>query len=127
MIILTVAEIIGIHEKLTAATGGSPGLRDKGSLESAVVGCYQSFDDVDLYPTIIEKAARMAYALCSNHPFVDGNKRIAVTAMLVMLRLNGITPMFTQPELIALGLGIADGSLDYEYILAWIKSHCNGC
>ena len=123
MIILTVSEIIGIHEKLTVATGGSPGLRDFGLLESAVLGCYQSFDDVELYPTIIEKAARMAFALCKNHPFVDGNKRIAVTTMLVMLRLNSITLTYTQQELISLGLGIADSSIDYEYILAWINGH----
>ena len=67
MIVLTVDEIITIHEKLTAATGGSPELRDIGLLESAVFGCYQSFGDVELYPTIEEKAARMAYTLCSNH------------------------------------------------------------
>ena len=56
----------------------------------------------------------MAYALCKNHPFVDGNKRIAVTAMLVMLRLNGVSSVYTQQELISLGLGIADGSVDYD-------------
>ena len=125
MIILTVAEIMQIHEKLTAATGGSPGIRDMGLLESAVLGCYQSFDNVELYPTIIEKAARMAFALCKNHPFIDGNKRIAVTAMLIVLHLNSIKLTYTQQELISLGLGIADGSLDYEYILAWIESHLN--
>jgi len=125
MIILTVPEIMQIHEKLTAATGGSPGIRDMGLLESAVLGCYQSFDDVELYPTIIEKAARMAFALCKNHPFIDGNKRIAVTAMLIVLHLNSIKLTYTQQELISLGLGIADGSLDYEYILAWIESHLN--
>jgi len=123
MIILTVDEIIAIHGKLTAATGGSPGLRDMALLESAVFGCYQSFDDADLYPTIEEKSARMAYSLCRNHPFVDGNKRIAVTSMLVMLRLNRVLLTYTQQELISLGLGIADGSLDYEYILGWVNTH----
>ena len=77
MILLTVAEIIKIHEKLIAATGGSPGIRDAGLLESAVLGCYQSFGGIDLYPTIINKSARMAFAICKNHPFVDGNKRVA--------------------------------------------------
>jgi len=123
MIILTVAEIIQLHEKLIAATGGSPGLRDMGLLESAVLGCYQSFGDEELYPTITEKAARMAYALCKNHAFIDGNKRIAVTAMLVLLRLNGVTLTYTQQELISLGLGVADGNLDYADVLAWINAH----
>ena len=123
MIILTVSEIIEIHEKLTAATGGLPGLRDMGLLESAVLGCYQSFDDTELYPSITEKAARMVYALCKNHPFIDGNKRIAVTAMLMMLRLNGVTLAYSQQELISLGLDIADGSFNYEDILGWINTH----
>jgi len=121
MITLTILNITAIHEKLIAATGGSHGLRDFGLLESAVLGCYQSFGDVDLYPTIIEKAARIAYAVCKNHPFIDGNKRVAVTSMLVMLRLNGIVPSFTQLELIDLGLGIADGSISYEEIVAWLN------
>ena len=123
MITLTVAEVAELHEKLIAATGGSPGIRDIGLLESAVLGCYQSFGDVDLYPGIIEKAARMAYAVCKNHPFVDGNKRTAVTSMLVMLRLNGMIPLYTQQELISLGLGIAGGSIDYEDIVTWLDDH----
>ena len=123
MIILTVSEVTELHEKLIAATGGSHGVRDMGLLESAVLGCYQTFGDTELYPTIMEKAARMAYAICKNHPFIDGNKRAAVTSMLVMLRLNGIVPSYTQQELIALGLSIADGSIEYEEILAWLERH----
>ena len=123
MITLTVSEVISLHDKLLTATGGSAGLRDIGLLESAVLGCYQTFDDVELYPTIIEKAARMAYAVSNNHPFVDGNKRVAVTAMLVMLRLNKVELAYTQDELIALGLGVADGSVDYEEIVSWINEH----
>ena len=108
---------------LIAATGGSSGIRDINLLDSAVSGCYQTFDGVDLYPTVVEKAARIAYTLCKNHPFVDGNKRIAVTSMLVMLRLNQISLSFSQQELIILGLGIANGELEYENILCWINSH----
>ena len=125
MIILTISEIIELHEKLIIATGGSAGLRDQGLLESAVLGSYQSFGGEDLYPTIIEKAARLAYAICKNHPFVDGNKRVSVTSLLVILRMNDINLSFTQQELIALGLGIADGSLDFESIVAWINAHIN--
>ena len=123
MTILTVSEVVKLHEKLIVATGGSHGVRDIGLLESAVQGCNQTFDDTELYPTIIEKAARMAYTLCKNHPFVDGNKRTAVTSMLVMLRLNGINLSYTQQELIALGLGIADSNIEYKEILVWLKKH----
>jgi len=123
MIILTVEEIITLHEKLVAATGGSDGLRDIGLLESAVMNCYQTFGEQELYLGVTEKAARLAFGICSNHPFIDGNKRAAVTAMLVILRLNSIDVSYSQPELAALGLGIADGSLDYEAVVDWIHTH----
>jgi death-on-curing protein len=123
MIILTVAEVTRLHEKIVAATGGSQGIRDAGLLESAVLGCYQTFGDEELYPSVIEKAARMAFAVCKNHPFLDGNKRAAVTSMLVILRMNNIRLSYTQPELVRLGLGIAEGSVSYDDIVAWIKSH----
>lgn len=83
MILLTVDEIIGLHEKLVDATGGSAGLRDRGLLESAVYSADASFDDIALYPTVEEKAARLAYSLIHNHAFADGNKRIGVLAMLM--------------------------------------------
>ncbi|MDR0434127.1 MAG: type II toxin-antitoxin system death-on-curing family toxin [Gracilibacteraceae bacterium] len=123
MIILTVDEIITLHSKLIAATGGSDGLRDKGLLESAVLNCYQTFGGEELYPGVIEKAARLAFSICANHPFVDGNKRAAVTSLLTILRLNDIAISHTQKELVALGLGIADRSLDYETVLEWVRLH----
>ena len=123
MITINVHEVVQLHEKLIKATGGPYGIRDNGLLESAVLGCYQSFDGDDLYPGIIERAARMAYAICKNHPFIDGNKRVSVTSMLVMLQLNGLVPSFTQQELVDLGLGIAGGSIEYEEIVVWINEH----
>ena len=123
MIILTVNEIIMIHTKIITTTGGSDGLRDHVLLESAIMSCYQAYGGEDLYPGVIEKAARLAFGICANHPFIDGNKRTAVTAMLVILRLNNITVSFSQKELISLGLGIADGSLEYEAVAKWIQTH----
>jgi death-on-curing protein len=123
VIILTVDEIITLHSKLVAATGGSGGLRDKGLLESAVLNCYQTFDGEELYPGVIEKAARLAFGICANHPFVDGNKRAAVTSMLTILRLNDVAISYTRKELVALGLGAADRSLGYEAVVGWVRSH----
>ena len=123
MIVLTTDEVIEVHDKLINVTGGSPGLRDIGLLESAVLGCSQSFNGVYIYPTIIEKASRLAYAVCKNHPFIDGNKRVAVTALLVTLHMNDILLSFTQTELIELGLGVADSNVDYDGIIAWVNTH----
>jgi death-on-curing protein len=75
-----------------------------------------------MYPTVIEKAARMAFAICKNHPFADGNKRAAVAAMLIVLRVNDVRTSHTKDELVALGLGIAEGSVDYEAIVKWIHA-----
>ena len=123
MILLTIDEIMELHEKLVAATGGSAELRDRGLLESAVYSADASFDDVEIYPTIEEKAARLAYSLISNHAFVDGNKRIGVFVMLMTLKLNHIKITYTQAELSDLGLDAASGKAEYEDILAWIREH----
>jgi len=63
------------------------------------------------------------FALTNNHAFVDGNKRIGVFTMLMTLQLNNVKLHYTQLELISLGLCVADGSKDYEEILAWIIEH----
>ena len=123
MILLTVDEIIGIHEKLVEASGGSSALRDKGLLESAVYSAEASFDDVEMYPTVEEKAARLAYSLINNHAFVDGNKRIGVFVMLMTLKLNHVKLTYTQAELTRLGLDTASGKADYEDVLTWIREH----
>lgn len=123
MMLLTVDEIIALQEKVIAKTGGSYGLRDRGLLESAVYSANSAFGDVEVYPSLEEKAARLAFAITGNHAFVDGNKRIGMLVMLLTLRLNGRAVAHTQAELIALGLGVAEGSLGYAEILAWIAAH----
>lgn len=123
MIVLTVDEIVLLHGKLLQATGGTPGLRDPGLLESAVLGVNAGFGDSEQYPTVEEKAARLAFALVNNHAFVDGNKRVGMLAMLMLLGLNDVTLRYTQKELIKLGLDIASGRTKYEDILDWIVRH----
>lgn len=123
MILLTIDEILELHSKLIFKTGGSDGMRDRGLLESAVFSAYGSFGDEEIYPTIEEKSARLAFSLISNHSFIDGNKRIGVVVMLVTLRLNGVTLKHTQEELVHLGLSVADSSAGYDEILNWIKEH----
>ena len=123
MILLTVEEILSLHEKLIDKTGGSQGVRDMGLLESAVYSTETSFDDIEQYPSVEEKAARLMFALTNNHAFVDGNKRIGIFVMMMTLELNGITQKFSQKELIRLGLSVADGSWNYDKILDWIKTH----
>lgn len=123
MILLTVDEIIQLHSRLVARTGGCDGLRDRGLLESAVFSAESCFGGVEAYPTVEEKAARILFSLANNHAFVDGNKRIGVLAMLMTLSLNDVPLQYTQEELITLGLSAADGSYDYPAIWEWIQTH----
>ena len=123
MILLTVEEIIALHDKLIERTGGSHGLRDQSLLESAVYSAMSSFADNEAYPTVEEKAARLMFSITNNHAFVDGNKRIGVFTMLMTLQLNNIKINYTQAELISLGLSVADGKTEYVEILDWIMEH----
>lgn len=115
--------VVALHRLLTDTVGGAHGLRDGGLLDSAVLAAYATFDGVELYPTVEEKAARLAYSLISNHAFLDGNKRIGILAMLTLLAANGRTLSPTDEELTALGLGVAAGKLGYEEILGFIRKH----
>ncbi len=123
MITLTVEEIIRLHEKIAEKTGGSSGIRDQGLLESAVYSTESAFGDFELYPSVEEKAARLMYSLTSNHAFIDGNKRIGVSAMLLTLKVNDISLSHTQQELEELSLSVASGSAGYQEILNFINNH----
>ena len=94
-----------------------------GLLESALEAPFQTFDGKDLYPALIQKAVRLGHSLISNHPFVDGNKRIGIHAMLVFLAANGVEIECTQKELIDVGLSLADGTMNAEKLLIWLSSH----
>ncbi len=123
MIKLTKEQVISIHRSLIEATGGTDGVRDDGLLESALEAPFQTFDGNDLYPALIQKAARLGHSLVSNHPFVDGNKRIGIHTMLVFLALNGVEIECTQKELVDVGLSLADGTMSAEELLIWLSSH----
>lgn len=120
---INVNYIIKLHEKLIASTGGSSGLREERLLDSALENSKSTFGGLDLYPTIEEKCTTICYSLVNNHPFLDGNKRIGVYVMLVLLEYNGIKLNFRQQELVDLGLGIAKGELNQKDILGWINIH----
>ena len=112
-----------LHQLMAEATGGSIGVRDEGLLDSAIEGAFAAFDGVELYPSKEEKAAKLGYSLISNHAFVDGNKRIGVYVMLSFLELNGIHIEATDEDVVSLGLGVADGSMEQKDILDWIHKH----
>ena len=108
---------------MAQATGGSVGVRDEGLLESAMEAAFSTFGGVEFYPTKEEKAARLGFSLISNHAFVDGNKRIGMYILLTFLEVNGIRMDCTNEDVIHAGLSVADGSMNYEDLLAWVREH----
>lgn len=123
MKMLTKEQIILLHRELIKETGGADGIRDEGLLESALSAPFQSFDGIDSFPSIQQKAARLGFGLIKNHAFVDGNKRIGVHAMLVFLALNGIEIEYTQEELSAIILKVAAGDCSFENLVKWVVDH----
>ncbi len=89
---LTADAVMAIHEEVLAAHGGSPGLRDRALLESAVAAPRATYGGEALLKDAVEIAAAYLFYLCSNHPFVDGNKRTAFAACLVFLEANRRLP-----------------------------------
>lgn len=90
-------------------------------LESALNKPFQTFDGEDLYKTLVDKTSAVTFSLISNHGFVDGNKRIGVSVMLFLLKLNKIELKYSQSDLVELGLGVASGKLNEINIKEWIE------
>lgn len=123
MEMIALEEIIIFHEKIIEKTGGSQGVRDIGLIESAINRPFQTYDGIELYPEIESKISAITYSLINNHGFVDGNKRIGVSVMLLLLRLNDIKIEYKQEELVDLGIKIAENKYKEEDIKKWIESH----
>lgn len=123
MKMLSKRQILLLHSMLVAQSGGMDGLRDEGLLDAAINMPLQTFGGQELYPTILEKAARLGYGLIRNHPFLDGNKRIGTHAMLVFLDINNITLSYEDEDLISTILHVAAGAMDCNAFLEWLKAH----
>ncbi|MBQ9081928.1 MAG: type II toxin-antitoxin system death-on-curing family toxin [Clostridia bacterium] len=121
MIRLTSEKVLALHRMMTDETGGDPNVRDPGLLDSALESAFLTFGGQDLYPTVIEKGARLGYALISNHAFVDGNKRIGIFVMLIFLEINGVRLCPTNEEVARVGLAVAAGTMKYDDLLQWVR------
>ena len=114
--------VMKMHRLLTEKSGGDPNIRDRGLLDSALSQAYATFGGFELYPTLEDKAARLGFALISNHAFVDGNKRIGMLVMLTFLAVNGRELRFTSDEVTDIALAVASGRMSYDELLDRIKN-----
>ncbi len=108
---LTVDIVLEIHGEAIAQFGGSDGLRDRALLESAIAAPQASFGGESPFSDVVEVAAAYLFYLCSNHPFIDGNKRAALGSCLVFLQLNGLKPQPDSDDWENLTLAVAAGVL----------------
>ena len=115
-------DVLFLHTKLIKKYGGLDGLRDENMLESALAAPQQTFGSKDLYPTPIEKIARLAFGLVMNHPFLDGNKRIGAFVLNLEMAANGIHFKVSNDELSEEFYNLAAGEIDYPSFLSWVKS-----
>ncbi|GAB6991795.1 type II toxin-antitoxin system death-on-curing family toxin [Paenibacillus pini] len=120
---ITIEQLVIFHGKIVKSTGGADGVRDRGLLESALNKSKVTFDGRELYEGLYRKIAVTGYALIKNHGFVDGNKRIGVATLLLLLRINNIKVRYEQSELVELGLRTAEGIYKEEDVEQWIIEH----
>jgi death-on-curing protein len=119
---LTVADVLGMHMVLMQRFGGAPGVRDPGALEAALYRPQTGY-----YDDIVSEAAALMESLAINHPFVDGNKRIAFAAADVFLRINGWrlqrAPMLIYAQMMEM---LESGTFDIAHLDPWLRSFATG-
>jgi death on curing protein len=114
--------IRAIHTSQIQEHGGSLGLRDKGLLDSALDRPRNRFH-YEPEADLSDLAASYGIGLARNHPFVDGNKRVAFQAMYVFLGLNGLRIEAEEPEVVRVILALAAGDLQEPELAAWLRQH----
>ena len=120
---ISISETILIQDILIEKFGGTRGIRDRGLLESSLSRPFQTFDSKDLYPTIVQKAAALIESIVTNHPFIDGNKRIGYVIMRLFLVDNEFDLKSSQDDKYNFVIQIASGLYDFEKICDWISNH----
>jgi death-on-curing protein len=120
---LTPEQVLFIHSRLVTETGGSHGMRDLGLLESAVARPRASFEGKELYPELFTKAAALMDSVINNRPFVDGNKRMGITAAGLFLRINGWKLTATLDELETCTLRVATVGMKVAELALWLRDN----
>jgi death on curing protein len=121
---IAIEDVIRIHRILVDQFGGTHGLRDKSALESAISRPFAKFDNQELYPSPIEKAAAILESVVTNHPFIDGNKRIGYVLARLLILKSGLDIHATQQDKYDLVLGVSKGELKYDNIKCWLSERC---
>lgn len=119
---LSQAIVLAIHDDQIRLYGGIYGIRDEGMLDAAIQMPRATFDGDFLHPTIYHMAAAYSFHLSQNHPFLDGNKRVAGMAMLTFLKLNGYEPVASELDYYQTVMAVASGQMSKEQLTKWLET-----
>jgi death-on-curing protein len=120
---LTLGEVLALHRRILAESGGTSGVRDLGAIASAISQPKVSAGGQDAYPSLIDKAAALGYSLIRNHGFLDGNKRIAHAAMEVFLVMNDMEIAASIDAQERFILSLAAGEISRESLVGWLRAN----
>ena len=119
---LSLPELALIHERVIEETGGVHGVTNPGGLESALARPFTSFGGLAMFPDLVSKVAALIHGIIAFHPFADGNKRTALVAADVCLRLNSYR-IVPSEEVEPFFWAVARGEKEIEEIAKWLRSH----
>jgi len=120
---LNYEDLIEIHSDQIHRYGGKEGIRDKGLLLSAISQPSATFEGQYLHPAIFDKAAAYLFHICQNHPFIDGNKRVAMTSSLMFLAINEYDFDFHEEKLEALVRSVSQGKCQKDQISKFLSGY----
>lgn len=120
---ITPEQVLFIHYRIIEETGGSHGIRDLTLLQSALARPLATFDKNDLYQDIFSTAAALMHSIIKNHPFVDGNKRTAITTASIFLLRNGYRLKASNEELERFTLTVAAKDVELHEFVKWFKRY----
>ena len=121
---ISVPDLVWLNIAVVRQTGGSPGVRDAGSLEAAVAHPYVSYGEVELFPTPFDKAAALMESVIQRHPFVEGNKRTGLLAGAALLYLTGYDFAAPRDEMVEVAVELAEHKkIEAERISRWFEAH----
>lgn len=115
--------VLIIHADLLQRYGGRPGVRDTNLLDSALAQPKMTVGGKFVHRTLFDKAAAYGFHICKNHPFVDGNKRVAFVLMDIFLQKNGWEIIAHEEEAYSTMIELADGKLTKTQLAKWLKEH----
>lgn len=123
MRIISLRQVLLLHEYMVRKYGGLSGVRDLNMLKSAVHRPFATFAGQDLYQDIYLKSGALIQSIVKNHPFLDGNKRTAFSATYIFLKESGILISTSQNTVVSLMVDVANKNLSVDEISSWLKKH----